>query len=172
MQWRGRRQSTNVEDQRGRFRSRGAAGIGGGGLLLILLLALFLGQDPVSLLQQIPSVEVPTETIGSGPVQESAVESEQREFVSVVLADTEDVWNGLFQREGRAYEEPALVLFRDAVDSGCGFARVVHPRQLRAARRVVPARPRWRRHRRLRHVPDPLATPPRGVARPTVSCSA
>jgi len=123
MQWRGRRQSANVEDQRGRRISRGAAGIGGGGLLLILLLALFLGQDPVQLLQQIPSVQVPTDVSDPGPVAESAAEGEQREFVSVVLADTEDVWNGLFQRDGRAYEEPPLVLFRDAVDSGCGFAQ-------------------------------------------------
>ena len=123
MQWRGRRQSTNVEDQRGRRVSRGAAGIGGGGLLLILLLALFLGQDPVQLLEQIPSVQVPTGASEPGPVAESGAEAEQREFVSVVLADTEDVWNGLFQRDGRAYEEPSLVLFRDAVDSGCGFAQ-------------------------------------------------
>jgi hypothetical protein len=123
MQWRGRRQSTNVEDQRGRRVSRGAAGLGGGGLLLVVLLALFLGQDPVQVLQQIPSVQVPTETLDPGPVRESGAEAEQREFVSVVLADTEDVWNALFQREGRTYEEPALVLFRDAVDSGCGFAQ-------------------------------------------------
>jgi predicted metalloprotease len=123
MQWRGRRQSTNVEDQRGRRVSRGAVGIGGGGLLLILLLAVFLGQDPVQVLQQIPTTQVSTEVRDSGPVEESPAEAEQREFVSVVLADTEDVWNGLFQQDGRAYEEPGLVLFRDAVDSACGFAQ-------------------------------------------------
>jgi hypothetical protein len=102
--------------------SRGA-GIGGAGLLLVLLLALFLGQDPLQLLQQIPTTQVSTEVGDPGPVEESGAEAEQREFVSVVLADTEDVWNALFQREGRVYEEPGLVLFRDAVDSGCGFAQ-------------------------------------------------
>ncbi len=123
MQWKGRRQSANVEDRRGRRVSRGAAGLGGGGLLLIVLLAVFLGQDPVQVIQQIPAVEVPTDVGGSGPVTESGAEVEQREFVSVVLADTEDVWQALFRREGRVYEEPSLVLFRDAVQSGCGFAQ-------------------------------------------------
>jgi hypothetical protein len=89
----------------------------------VLLLALFLGQDPLQLLQQIPTTQVSTEVGDPGPVEESGAEAEQREFVSVVLADTEDVWNALFQREGRVYEEPGLVLFRDAVDSGCGFAQ-------------------------------------------------
>ncbi len=58
-----------------------------------------------------------------GRALESPQEAEQRKFVSVVLADTEETWRGLFAEMGRTYEEPKLVLFTDAVDSACGFAR-------------------------------------------------
>ena len=130
MQWRGRRESDNVDDVRGQ-RTRGAGGmvgIGGTGLVLIVVLALLTGQNPLDLLGQIVSQQQ-----GGGPVasqpngepyQESAGDKEQRQFVAVVLGDTEDVWNKTFREDlGRTYEEPRLVLFSGGIDSGCGFAQ-------------------------------------------------
>ncbi|MGE5181779.1 MAG: neutral zinc metallopeptidase [Acidobacteriota bacterium] len=127
MQWRGRRESDNVEDMRGRRVSRGGVvGIGGTGLVLIVVLALLTGQNPLDLLGQIVAQQdagTVTST-GGAPYRESATDRERREFVAVVLADTEDVWHGVFRHEiGRDYQEPHLVLFSGAIDSGCGFAQ-------------------------------------------------
>ena len=131
MQWRGRRQSDNVEDMRGQRvrRGGGMVGIGGTGLVVILLLALLTGQNPLDLLGEIASQQQ-----GAGPVtanqpydepyRASDADREQREFVAVVLADTEDVWQGTFRDDlGRTYQEPRLVLFSGGVESGCGFAQ-------------------------------------------------
>lgn len=131
MQWRGRRESDNVDDVRGQRTGRGGGGmvgIGGTGLVVILLLALLTGQNPLDLLGQIASQQqggVPTQDQRDDqPYQESGADKEQRQFVSVVLADTEDVWNKTFREDlGRTYEEPRLVLFSDGVNSGCGFAQ-------------------------------------------------
>ncbi|HEY8517462.1 MAG TPA: neutral zinc metallopeptidase [Candidatus Binatia bacterium] len=123
MRWRGRRQSANIEDVRGHRVSRGGiVGIGGTGLVVLLLFALVTGQDPLQLLEQVSGPA--TDTTTGEPYQESAQEQERREFVAVVLADTEDVWNDVFASEiGSAYREPRLVLFSGAVESGCGFAQ-------------------------------------------------
>lgn len=121
MQWRGRRQSGNVDDQRGSGGGRGMGGLpikGGLGLVAIMIvLSLITGQNPLSLLQQIP--------IDNGPAisqteqyQASPQEEELAQFVKVVLADTEDVWNQLMDN----YREPTLVLFTGSVQSGCGSA--------------------------------------------------
>lgn len=128
MQWRGRRESDNVDDVRGqRARGGGMVGIGGTGLVIIVLLALLTGQNPLDLLGQIASQQQggPVASQPNGePYRESAGDQEQRQFVSVVLADTEDVWNQTFRDDlGRTYEEPRLVLFSGAIDSGCGFAQ-------------------------------------------------
>jgi hypothetical protein len=125
MRWRGRRQSGNVDDVRGRRVSRGGmVGIGGTGLLIVVVLALLTGQDPIELLGQVASQQGGPATESAQPYEESAGDREQREFVSVVLADTEDVWHGVFRDElGRAYREPRLVLFSGGVESGCGFAQ-------------------------------------------------
>jgi len=122
MRWRGRRQSSNVEDRRGsRPGRRGMVG-GGLGFVAVVVISLFLGVDPRVLLSGLQAVDV-----GSGQqVDTSYVETPEdarhREFVAVVLADTEDVWQALFQAGGATYREPALVLFSGAVESGCGFA--------------------------------------------------
>ena len=127
----GRRQSSNIEDRRGqsaggrRFPG-GRVGAGGGlGLIVIVVLPLLLGFDPrqvidPSALQQ-PTADAPVET--SGPLQETAEETARRKLVSVVLAETEDAWNAIFAANGARYEEPKLVLFRDEVQSACGFAQ-------------------------------------------------
>ena len=133
MQWRGRRESDNVDDVRGqRMGGRGGGGmvgIGGTGLVVVLLLAWLTGQNPLELLGQIAAQQqggsaTQSQQYDQQPYQESADDREQREFISVVLADTEDVWNKTFRDDmGRTYEEPRLVLFSGGVDSGCGFAQ-------------------------------------------------
>ena len=120
MRWQQGRRSSNVDDRRGRRVSRPVA-IGGGGigLLLIVVAALFLGVDPTPLLQDAASVSTTSPSVAapSSPEQDRLAD-----FVSVVLADTEDVWGEIFAAGGQQYREPTLVLFSDAVQSACGFA--------------------------------------------------
>ncbi|GMU20270.1 MAG: metalloprotease [Phycisphaerae bacterium] len=117
MRWRGRRQSGNVEDRRG-MPVKGLVGAGGGVVtLIIIVIAIFTGQDPTPLLQQMDPGG------SSGSVQVDPRDEPLKNFVSVVLADTEDVWGNLFRRQlGRAYEQPKLVLFTGRVESACGLA--------------------------------------------------
>lgn len=118
MRWVGRRQSSNVEDRRG-MPVGAIGGIGGGiGGLVLLVLALLFNGDPGAVLNQFPR-EV--EVAHRGP-EASAAQDQLKQFVSVVLADTEDVWHEQFQRMGRTYREPTLVLFSGQVDSACGSA--------------------------------------------------
>ncbi|MCU0975773.1 MAG: zinc metallopeptidase [Steroidobacteraceae bacterium] len=122
MRWEGRRQSSNVEDRRGsRPVRRGMVG-GGLGLVAVVVISLFLGVDPRVLLSGMQAVDVGGSQQSDAPYVETPEDARHREFVSVVLADTEDVWHSLFQAGGGTYREPALVLFSGAVESGCGFA--------------------------------------------------
>jgi len=119
MRWRGERESSNVEDRRGV--SRGKVAIGGGlGTLVIIILALLFGADPQQILQQMP------QNTPSAPVQSSRPtgqqEDEMKQFVSVVLGKTEDVWTDVFRKNGRQYRDPTLVLFTDQVQSACGIS--------------------------------------------------
>ena len=123
MRGRGERQSDNVEDRRGASVSRGAkiGGISGLGLVAVVVISMFLGVDPTALLQVVgqstQSTTMSTEQTTSAPAND-----DMRNFVAVVLAETEDVWNETFQKAGRTYEEPKLVLFSGAVESACGMA--------------------------------------------------
>lgn len=120
MQWRGRRESGNVEDMRGGgFGGRGIA-LGGIGTVIVVVIGLLLGQNPLELLQAVNQGQPQQEQ--TQPVASSAEEDEAVQFVKVVLADNEDVWHKLFEEQGMPYSEPKLVLFRDAVESGCGQA--------------------------------------------------
>lgn len=120
MQWRGRRESGNVEDMRGGgFGGRGIA-LGGIGTVIVVVIGLLLGQNPLDLLQAVNQGQPQQEQ--TAPVASSAEEDEAAQFVKVVLADNEDVWHKLFDEQGMQYQEPKLVLFRDAVESGCGQA--------------------------------------------------
>jgi uncharacterized protein len=121
MRWSGGRRSDNIEDRRGVPMSRGLAG-GGIGLIVLLLLALFLGFDPSVLLQGNPGVP-PSPPPVERPATAPGAKDPVRDFVSVVLADTEDTWKDLFRRMNRTYQEPRLVLFTEAVESACGFAQ-------------------------------------------------
>jgi predicted metalloprotease len=96
-----------------------AIGGGGIGLLVIVVIALFLGVDPTPLLQQTTSSSV---SQGSPSAPPPAEQNELADFVSVVLADTEDTWRAQFAEGGQRYVEPTLVLFTDRVQSACGMA--------------------------------------------------
>lgn len=114
MLWKGRRASSNVEDVRGR--GGGGKVIGGGiGAMVIGIIIYFLGGDPSAILNQGGSSRPMTE-------EEKAKSDEATNFVSVVLADTEDVWVKLFSEMGREYQQPVMQVFRDATSSSCGDA--------------------------------------------------
>lgn len=117
MRWQGGRRSSNVRDVRG----RGALVAGGGiGAVVIALVAALLGVDPGAI---IPGGAGPADEVApSEPGAYKGVD-EEADFISVVLAETEDTWNELFRQNGQDYREPELVLFSGAVQSGCGFAQ-------------------------------------------------
>lgn len=116
MQWKGRRASSNVEDRRG---IGGKTIVGGGiGGIIILLLVTLLGGNPGELLNQISG----TGTSNSVPYKSTQQEQELKDFVSVVLADTEDIWTQIFEKKGMTYEKPTLVIYNDSVQSACGTA--------------------------------------------------
>ena len=119
MRWQLGRRSTNVEDRRG-F-GVGGASLGGGALLLITVAAAFLGVDPSMLLQVIEGTRVAVDGGADAPGGPPPAGDEQADFVAAVLGDTEDTWQQLFVDANRRYEPPRLVLFSDAVNSGCGF---------------------------------------------------
>jgi predicted metalloprotease len=118
MRTEGRRTSDNVEDRRG-MSSGGKMAIGGGlGTIVIALIVLLLGGDPTQVLDNSQG----TTATESGTVTASPEEEAMKNFVSVVLAGTEDVWTKIFQQSNMTYQKPTLVLFRDQVQSACGYA--------------------------------------------------
>ena len=119
MRWQNRRKSTNVVDRRG-MRSRGAKLGGGLGAVILVVLYLVFGGKTEDIPQGIQSLQT-NETQSVRPL--SPAEKKMGDFVSVVLADTEDVWHTLLRREGLQYREPKLVLFSGATQSACGFAQ-------------------------------------------------
>lgn len=141
MEWRGRRKSNNIDDRRGsRPLSFGGSGGGGGLLRFIPVIYRVLGFKGTAILvacvgayglfsgnlgsmlgggmQTSQSSSLPNQ-----PVQQSAQEKEQVDFVSVVLADTEQTWTEIFKQQGQVYKEPRLVLFRNSVQSACGMGQ-------------------------------------------------
>lgn len=140
MLWKGRRQSSNIEDRRGRSGMPGGRlggggpirlpigrGAGGGGLSgIIILVVIFFalracGIDPMQILEG--GSGAGSQQIGFERSEGSSqVSDEEAQFVSVVLAETEDVWNGIFQSQGQNYTEPRLVLFTNQIQSACGYA--------------------------------------------------
>ncbi|KIC37468.1 KPN_02809 family neutral zinc metallopeptidase [Leisingera sp. ANG-M7] len=116
MRWRGRRQSRNIEDRRGRRISGKGAGIGGAGLLLIVVAGAFFGVDLTPLLR-----DSAPQSSANAPV--TAADQEAAEFVSVALADTEVVWTSIFEQQlGRRYNPVVLVLYKGVTQSPCGGA--------------------------------------------------
>lgn len=117
MRWRDGRRSDSIEDRR-TVRVSGKAKSGGIGVILLALVAMYFGIDPTLLLQQSGTYQ--TEQSQYAP---SSSENQLADFVSVVLADTEDTWDAIFAAGGGHYRRPTLVLFTGAVDSACGFAQ-------------------------------------------------
>lgn len=118
MLWKGRRESSNVDDRRGISGGGLAAGGGVIGVVIYLVYTFLSGGkiDPSSIPQVMPG----TQTEMSA--EEKAADDERAQFVKVVMADTEDVWSKLFSDMGKNYAAPTLVLFRDGVQSACGNA--------------------------------------------------
>jgi uncharacterized protein len=122
MDWEKGRRSRNVEDRRGTRVSAPIAVGGGLGTILIALVVTLLGGDPSIVFDMAespsnsPTTQVPQ--TGTSPTQDKMAD-----FVSVVLADTEDTWHEIFQENGATYREPQLVIYSDAVESACGYAR-------------------------------------------------
>lgn len=130
MKWEGGRQSDNVEDRRGDG-GGGGGGRGGGmakggiGVILIAVVAMFLGLDPsmvLGLLGGGGQTATSPQVSQQAPAKRPPEGDQMAKFVSVVLADTEDTWTGLFKQSGSQYKVPKLVLFRGAVQSACGRA--------------------------------------------------
>lgn len=122
MKWEDGRRSDNVEDRRG-MTSRPAFVGGGLGTIVLVLIALYFGVDPSFLLQNAPvGVEQPAPPPGGVDGTTGATDP-AADFVSVVLADTEDTWSALFAESGQQYEVPKLVLFSGSVQSACGNAQ-------------------------------------------------
>jgi len=121
MRWQGRRGSRNVEDRRRSGIARKAGG-GGIGVIVLALVAIYFGVDPSIVLNRGGTL-----LEGSGsesqPYRPTPEEERLADFVSVVLADTEDTWNKLFEQVGRRYQEPKLVLFSGSVKSACGLGQ-------------------------------------------------
>ena len=136
MRWREGRESENVEDRRDE--GTGGGGIrlpmGGGGLrmgagtlLLIVVGAWLFGADPLAILSMLTgggsqTMQVP-DAADEGAAPPPPADDQGAKFVSVVLADTEDVWTEIFSAAGQRYEDPKLVLFTDVIRSACGMAQ-------------------------------------------------
>ena len=118
MLWQGRRESENIEDERGSGGGRRVVVGGGIGGVILVVAYLLLGGDPQALLEQ----QQQSSLSSTRQVDPNAPRDEATKFVAVVLADTEDAWTAQFRQMGRTYEEPKLVLFSDQTRSGCGFA--------------------------------------------------
>lgn len=120
MKWSGRRESDNVDDRRSI--SGGKIAVGGGVIgLIIIVINMFMGGDSSQLLDQVQQqMQQQGGQTESQPL--SAADEEMGRFVKVVLADTEDVWRQIFEENGMTYQEPKLVLFRNAVETACGGA--------------------------------------------------
>ena len=126
MRWEGREQSSNVEDRRG-MRVPGGRGTGFGciGLLVVMVIAMLTGADPrqllglLGLVQQMASPQAQQQQVPQGAPR---ADDPQAKFVGVVLKDTENVWQQVFQRSGKRYQDPTLVLFDGRVASACGMA--------------------------------------------------
>ena len=146
MEWKGRRQSDNIEDQRGagggspfgrgsgggfRIPMGGGRRAGGGGMsvgTIIFLVVIYfvfkaMGIDLLQVMGNGGQVSMPGfEQTESASRRSSPQEEETKAFMATVLAETEDTWNGIFQSAGERYEEPKMVLFSGSVQSACGFA--------------------------------------------------
>ena len=118
MDWKGRRQSTNIEDRRGGGAKK-AGGIGIGSIIIALIVWKVFGISPETTLGVTQQI---TQNTQNAPTTETADQAESRQFVATILADTEDVWAPIFRQLGGTYQPPKLVMFTGRVQSACGSA--------------------------------------------------
>lgn len=119
MKWKGNRQSTNVDDRRGKS-TGGKVAVGGGIIgLIFLAIQLFSGGDISETLQQFESQ---TQTSSGESRELTAEELQMGDFMETIFAYTEDTWHQIFSENNMNYQEPGLVLFTDAVQTACGGA--------------------------------------------------
>lgn len=121
MRWRDGRRSSNVEDYRGGGGGAGFGRLGLGGVAAVVVISLLLGKNPLEMLALVSGLGggEPASTQSAEP---SADNQQNREFVSAILGETEDVWGAIFQAHGAQYQQPRLVLFSGAVQTACGGA--------------------------------------------------
>jgi len=140
MRWQGRRQSDNVEDRRGQPGGMRGGGLGGpgfrlirgggfSGIVMVAIMAIVLwavGINPLPILFGDGGMGsgIQTQQSGGRTIAEggSVSNDEATQFARTVLAETEDVWGGIFQSRGQTYTPPTMVLFSDSVGSACGLA--------------------------------------------------
>ncbi|WFR94152.1 KPN_02809 family neutral zinc metallopeptidase [Rhizobium tumorigenes] len=144
MEWKGRRQSDNIEDERGSSGGTGPLGGGGGGfnfpgggmrraggglsigtivvLVVIYLILKAMGIDMLQILSQGDTGNTGSSYQQSNSAPQNPGNDETKAFVATVLAETEDTWGGIFKSMGKTYEDPKLVLFTNRLNSGCGLA--------------------------------------------------
>jgi len=121
MRWRDGRRSSNIEDRRGA--RAGPKLLGGGiGTIVLVLVAMYFGVDPTPLLQGMQGAGSASSS-GTRPSAEDLENDPLADMVSVVVADTEDVWTEIFAQQGRRYEPPTLVMFTGATNSACGLGQ-------------------------------------------------
>ena len=120
MRWKGGRRSSNIEDRRG---ARAPKLLGGGiGTIVLVLVAMYFGVDPAPLLETMQNTGGAS-TAGTRPTDEDLDNEPLVDMVSVVVADTEDVWTEIFAEQGQQYQAPSLVLFTGATKSACGIGQ-------------------------------------------------
>ena len=167
MRWQSGRRSENIEDRRGM--SMGGVAVGRLiGTIVLLLIAVFFGLDPSVVLQGgDPGITAP-----APPAQQrapAAADDQLRDFVAVVLADTEDVWKDLFAQMNRRYQDPTLVLFTGATQLACGRPR---PRWDRSTvRPIESSTSTWGSTEPWTTISAPRATSPRPTSSPTRSAT-
>lgn len=124
MRWTPGGRSPNLEDRRGASsRGRRGTGIGLGGMLLLLVLSVIFKTDFLSLVDTGGVALSPSDSYDSAPVQSSPEEERMVQFVQFVLDDAQEVWGAQFAQMGQRYQDAKLVLYRDAVQSACGYAQ-------------------------------------------------
>lgn len=118
MRWRKARRSSNIEDRRGRSGRRVGAGVGGGAALIAIIGAVLFGADPGKVMDMIGGGQPSQQSSG----QQSELENQLADLVSVTVADTEDTWTKIFEQANSQYQPAKLVLYSGQVDTACGGA--------------------------------------------------
>lgn len=121
MRWRDKGRSSNLEDRRGGG-ARKAGGVGIVGIVLVIGISLFTGANPLDVLGVVQSAGGGASAPAAGSAIEDASEEPMVRFLSAALDDHQATWRALLAKQGTAYPDAKLVLFRQAVQSGCGNA--------------------------------------------------